>query len=207
MQRSKEWFELRRGKFTASEIHKLMGVKGFGQTGETYIYSKAAECLCDDFQEISSPEMRWGTDYEPFAKELFSKSQKIDIVEADFLPMPKLESYAGASPDGLIFEKDKLLYGIEIKCPYTAVNHLKYALLKNGEDLKSEKPEYYWQIQMNMICAEVDSWLFISFHPFFKLGKQMFVTKIHRNEKDCDLLYQRLNQAIYQRDEILKKLQ
>lgn len=206
MQRSKEWFESRRGKFTASEIHKLMGVKGFGQTGETYIYSKAAEMLCDDFQEISSTEMRWGTDYEPFAKELFSKSQKLEIIEADFLPMPCYEDFAGASPDGLIFENGTLSYGIEIKCPYTAVNHLKYALLRNGDDLKNEKPEYYWQTQMNMLCAGVNRWLFISFHPFFKLGKQMFITEIKKNDFDCELLTARICKAMDMQKEILKRI-
>ena len=47
-QRSDEWYEIRRGKFTASEIHKLMGVKGLGKTGLTYIDDVVADMLSDE---------------------------------------------------------------------------------------------------------------------------------------------------------------
>jgi len=44
-QRTAEWHNARLGKFTASEIHKLMGVKGLGETGKTYAFEKAIEQL------------------------------------------------------------------------------------------------------------------------------------------------------------------
>lgn len=43
LQRSEDWFEARKGRFTASDIHKLLGVRGLGQTGESYIFEKAVE--------------------------------------------------------------------------------------------------------------------------------------------------------------------
>jgi len=36
-QLSQEWFAIRNGKFTASKIDLLLGVKGLGKTGEAYI--------------------------------------------------------------------------------------------------------------------------------------------------------------------------
>ena len=39
-QRSNEWYNKRLGRFTGSQIHELMGVKGLGLTGEGYAYSK-----------------------------------------------------------------------------------------------------------------------------------------------------------------------
>ena len=41
-QLSQEWFAIRNGKFTASKIDSLLGVKGLGKTGETYCFEKAA---------------------------------------------------------------------------------------------------------------------------------------------------------------------
>ena len=44
-QRSNEWLEQRYGKFTSSEIHKLLGVRGLGETGKNYAIDKAIEQL------------------------------------------------------------------------------------------------------------------------------------------------------------------
>ena len=40
-QRSSEWFKERWGKFTASSIHKLLGIRGLGETGKTYAIERA----------------------------------------------------------------------------------------------------------------------------------------------------------------------
>ena len=44
-QRSQEWFDMRRGKITSSEIHKIMGGKGdsLSETAKTYLLEKACE--------------------------------------------------------------------------------------------------------------------------------------------------------------------
>ena len=70
-QRSKEWFEARRGKFTSSEIHKLMGIKGLGKTGETYCFEKACEVVfgIDEDANFESFDMQRGTELEPYAFE------------------------------------------------------------------------------------------------------------------------------------------
>ena len=63
-QRSEEWYEIRRGKFTASNIHKLMGVKGLGKTGLTYIDEVVADMLSDESEDerFENKAMRWGAD-------------------------------------------------------------------------------------------------------------------------------------------------
>ena len=43
LQRSKEWYDVRLGRFTASRISELMGVKGLGLTGENYAFELACE--------------------------------------------------------------------------------------------------------------------------------------------------------------------
>lgn len=202
-QRTKEWFNERKGKFTASEIHKILKPKGFGDTGESYIMQKVAEDLSDDDQEISSIEMRWGTENEPLAKEFYQKASGDKILNVGFVHILGTENQAGASPDGLIDGKN---YGIEIKCPYTIVNHCKYAMIKNNSDLKEIKPEYYWQIQMQMIACQLGNWRFITFHPFFKQNYQMYVINIQKDENDCAFLMKRLYEAIELKKNILSKL-
>ena len=52
-----EWLSIRKGKFTASEIHKLMGQRGFGDTGMTYILEKVTEELVVQF--LPFIQKRW----------------------------------------------------------------------------------------------------------------------------------------------------
>ena len=40
-----EWFAGRLGRFTSSEIYHLMGAKGIGEGGLSYIYRKVGEEL------------------------------------------------------------------------------------------------------------------------------------------------------------------
>ena len=44
-QGSAEWHSLRLGLITGSQVHRLMGVKGLGQTGLTYIDEIISEIL------------------------------------------------------------------------------------------------------------------------------------------------------------------
>ena len=50
-QLSQEWFAIRNGKFTASKIDSLLGVKGLGKTGETYCFEKAVELVEGEQEE------------------------------------------------------------------------------------------------------------------------------------------------------------
>jgi len=185
-QRSEKWYELRRGLFTASQIHKLMGVRGIGKTGESYIYEKVTEFFGVYEDEIDAPAIRWGNYYESFAKEYYSIAFDEEIIESGF----KISECGthGASPDGLIKGKKK---GIEIKCPFKASNHTINMTIKSQDGLKSIHPEYYWQIQHNLLIHDFISWDFVSFDPRFTGNKRMFAIEIFRNESDIKLLIER----------------
>ena len=62
------WLETRKGKFTASEIHKLMGGSRSGgllsQTAETYVYEKCAELLTGEIKNTYAPALDWGKEYK-----------------------------------------------------------------------------------------------------------------------------------------------
>jgi len=199
-QRSKEWFDARGGLFTASEIFNILKPKGFGITGETYIYKKAAEKLGAFDEQLYSKAMDYGIEWEYTARIWYEAAFKVDVSEIGFVKMPKLET--GCSPDGWVHDK---LMGIEIKCPYTVDKHLKVGLIKSENDLKSYSDQYYWQCKLSMLVMDCDTWDFISFDPRYK-NYEMFVKTLHRNEQEDQFMIDRINQAAELRDEIINKI-
>lgn len=201
-QRNYEWQQARRGKFSASQIHKLMGVKGLGKTGETYILEKVTECLGVDLNEISNYAMQYGTEMEPYAKQYYEAAFKCEIAERGFIIADWCED-AGCSPDGIIEGANK---GLEIKCPYNPVNHTENLLIKSAEDLKKIRNEYYWQVQMCMAVTGLNKWDFVSFHPEFTGMNRMIAVEIPANENDIKLLKSRISEAVKIKNEFLKQI-
>jgi hypothetical protein len=69
-QRSQEWFDMRKGKITSSEIHKIMGGKtifDLTDTAKTYLLEKVSESLGGFAQSAMGAALDWGTDLEPLA--------------------------------------------------------------------------------------------------------------------------------------------
>lgn len=192
LQGTEEWMEQRRGKFTASQIHRLMSVKGLGEKGNTYIL----ECVCEELggyvPEVNTMAMEFGRLTERFAIEHY---EKVFGVEVDKMPFLIAEwcDQSGCSPDGFVSSENK---GVEVKCPFNPVNHITYMLLKNQDELKALKPEYYWQIQMGMSVLNVHSWDFVSFSENFNGAMKMYVMNVKRNESDIMLLKNRVLEAV-----------
>lgn len=208
-QRSYEWHEIRRGQFTASGISKLMGAKGLGQTGESYILEKVTEALGVDLNEVSTYAMQYGIDMEPQAKQYYEQSFNCKISDIGYIVAPWC-SEAGASPDGII-DGSKL---IEIKCPFNPVHHTQNLLIKSSEDLKKLRPEYYWQIQMQMAVTDINKCDFVSFCPAFiseingKLSgiNRMIAIEIAANESDIQLLKERIFEAVKIKHDLLNRI-
>jgi putative phage-type endonuclease len=166
-QKTKGWFEDRRGKFTASEFHKLM-TSGkskdqlFGATALDYIDEKVDEIITsgdlNDFGGFAGNKAtEWGEYWEPIAREKFTEKTGIEVLEVGFL---QIEERWGGSPDGVT--EDSI---IEIKCPYASKNHTANLFIETQEDLKKEHKEYYIQMQVNMLAAKKKKGYFISFDP------------------------------------------
>lgn len=144
LQRSEEWFNARKGRFTASRISELMGVKGLGLTGESYCFDLAVEDIfgIDESEQFTSFDMQRGVMLEPLAFEKFKSIKELDFIEvteATFFPIGEI---AGASPDGLV-GNDAIL---EIKCPRP---NKFFKLVKDNVIDK----DYLYQMQMQMLCT------------------------------------------------------
>jgi len=149
-----EWFEVRRGKFTASNFNDLFmkeSTIGFQKA----IYKVAFERLTGKSpEEFISNYMQRGNELESEAREFyemetFNKVHQIGFIEKD--------EWVGRSPDGLIGEDGM----IEIKCPAfnTQINYL----------LGGSLPSIYdWQVQ-GQLWITGRAWCdFISYHPDLK---------------------------------------
>lgn len=208
-QRTFEWKEARRGLFTASGIHRLMGAKGLGQTGESYILEKVTEALGVDLNEVSTYAMQYGIDMEPQAKAYYEQSFDCSITDVGFI-IAAWCNESGASPDGII-NNQKL---IEIKCPFNHVHHTQNLLIKSADDLKKLRPEYYWQIQHQMAVTEIYKCDFVSYCPAFisvingKLSgiNRMIAIEIAANESDIQLMKERIFEAVKIKHDLLNRI-
>jgi hypothetical protein len=166
-QKSEEWYQARRAKFTASEYHKLM-TSGrtkdqlFGQVAIGYIMDVLDEIITSgDMNNYGSfagnKATDWGEYWEPVARDKFVEKTGIKVEEVGFL---QIDEYFGGSPDGVT--EDAI---IEIKCPMCSVNHTQNLFMSNQSDLLDLHKDYYIQMQVNMIAAKKDKGYFISYDP------------------------------------------
>ena len=171
-QRSAEWFKIRLGRFTSSNIFKLMSeprskaAKENGElsaTAKTYIEEKAAEIIYNSPAPFfTNSAMDWGTENEQTAIDAYKNITGVDVVPVGFVTVG---DHTGTSPDGLINTSEPAGL-IEIKCPYNRVNHLQNVLtLKTGDDLKKHSKQYYYQVQHQMYVTGRVYCDFVSFDP------------------------------------------
>ena len=183
-----KWLEARGTRFTASEIHKLMGASRSGsplsKTAETYIYEKAAEILTGERKMAFGAALDWGKEQEPNAFHTFSQ---LDFQEwtyyggENYVFIPYGEN-SGYSPDGL---SDNAI--LEIKCPFNSGIHLKNFNIYDADGLKDIHPEYYWQMQLGMIAANLDKGYFVSYDPRMPQAKQVHIAEIERHDVEFDI--------------------
>lgn len=188
---TEEQKKMRAGRFTASEIYKLMAPKGFGKTGETYIMEKVAEHFTGEpiKPEFSSASTQWGIDHELEAQLYFEAATGEKIVSCDTMDNGEI----CGTPDGLFKDKE---IGFEIKCPFNSGNHLKNLLIETPEDLLKLRPEYYWQIVAYMWITGYKEWKFCSYDPrFIKNEKKMLILNVELNEEHLQLMKNRVDEA------------
>ena len=184
-QRSNEWFDIRLGRFTASEIHKLMGVQGLGETGKTYAIEKAIEVISGKNEdEIISQDLKRGIELESLAFNKFKEIKFYEFLNVENTSFFEFGEHSGASPDGLVSNNSTL----EIKCP----RDLKF--FKIVADGKIDNT-YIWQMQHQMLCAEKEQTYF--FNYILNKGKEYWHEIIvPRDENKIDLIKKRLEEAI-----------
>lgn len=168
-QHSEDWYNIRLGKLTASNA-KTIAVAGQGL--ETLCYELAAEILTKHRKEgYTNAAMEQGNALEDNARTLFELQTGYTVEQVGFV---EEDEYCGCSPDGFILNRTS---GIEIKCPQDNT-YAKY--LYDGEI----KPEYYAQMQMQMMLTDCSYWYYVVFNPNF--DESIVIKKV-----DIDIDYQK----------------
>ena len=199
-QRSQEWFNIRKGKMTSSEIHKIMGKEGLSETAKTYLLEKVSESLGGFAASATGPALGWGTDLESMGSEVYGEKTGYKVDRASFMVV---NDYYGGSPDGLV-APDGI---IEIKCPYNSANHFKHGLIKTDADFKKIAPSYYYQCISNIICAKAQWCDFISFDPRVDPKYTMFIYRLNRNESEVENMLARVEIATKYLQELKDKIE
>lgn len=228
-QGSDAWDNLRCGRFTASEMYRLMdGGKremtpeelksrpksGPGSSAKliaddsiisekawTYIKQKVAETLTGqlDYQDYAWPLVR-GKEMEPEAVSYFENKTGLQCEEIGFCPFT---DHSGGSPDRLTSDGNIL----EIKAPAYSRNQIDYLMLTDRWDLKRMYPDYYWQCQSNLLFTGRQKCYFASYDPRFKDDKyKMMILELPAVHEDQDLIIKRLEIAVREKIKMMTLL-
>ena len=192
-QRTPDWHKERYGKFTASKIIDLLGIKGLGLTGETYAVERAIEQLFGEVEEgFTSKDMQRGIDLESTAFAKFVEVHpNLKVQNCSFFAYGE---HAGASPDGLI-DDDAIL---EIKCP----KGKKFFRLVAEENIDKI---YIAQMQMQMLCSNSDKAYFFNYCIID--GEEFHHTiEVKRDEEMIALIKERLEEAIAIKEAYIEKI-
>jgi len=114
-QRSKEWFELRKGLLTASSLASALG---------HCFFKSRDELILDKSDPVEKPYesndiTEWGVKYEEIATKFYELINNVKILEFGLIPHPNFKIF-GASPDGICSNESPDNYigrMLEIKCP------------------------------------------------------------------------------------------
>jgi hypothetical protein len=230
-QGSDEWDTVRLGRFTSSEIYKIMEcgkrpmtpeeLKARPKTGKgskttlvadpsqmsaaglKYIRQKVWETLAGI--PLPGPyayPLVWGKEKEPEAVEAFEQKFKVETLSVGF---QVFTDHAGGSPDRLIGENE----GLEVKCP-SSDEQIDYLMMSDHHDLKRNYPQYYWQCVSLMLFTNRKTWHFCTFDPRMVEEKHQLthlVIEWDKVEEDIDAVTKALEGAVGEKLKLLKLLQ
>lgn len=210
------WFLQRHGKFTASEIGKLLskgaGTKMFGTGALTYIKQKAIEKMTvlwerPEVDEVKSLLHGKAHEYPAYeAYRIASGNYSMRYFGTEEPVFLELDQDSGGSPDGLMGEGVKIYCGLELKCPKNSHIHWDYLKMKGQWDLKEYNADYYAQIQFLMKISNAEQWDFSSFDDrFIDPKKKTKIIKILPDKKFIDNLEIRIQMAVKMRNEMIEE--
>ncbi len=156
-QRTKEWFDYRYNRITASDTATAIDCNPY-ESVESFICKK-----CDpNFPFLDNDFVFHGKKYEQIATSLYEHIYNTKVTEFGCLPSDK-HLFLGASPDG-ICSKSTLDYKfnpkigtmLEIKCPFVR------EIVNKGKIAGEICPYYYYcQVQQQLECCDLENCDFI----------------------------------------------
>lgn len=209
-QGTEEWDRMRIGRFTSSEMYRLItppknkGDKEAGNLSETaltYVNEKVAETLTGMAKQNSyAYPLVYGKETEAQAIEAFCNKTGFVWDEIGFVAFGE---HAGGSPDGIINDTDIL----EVKCPFAIDTQVDYLQLTDQWDLMRLKPAYYWQCMSNLLFTHKSKAHFVSYDPRYPEKQQIVHIEIKPVAADFDKITSHIAKAVEEKLKLLKSIQ
>ena len=140
IQRSDEWFNVRKNLITASDMAQALNKGKFGSQKDFFI--KKINNLVENsntYVQSDNVALLWGVKYEEVANKIYMKRNKVEVFEFGLIKHPTLDCF-GASPDGI----SELGIMLEIKCPFK-------------RKIDGSIPDQYWmQIQGQLEVCDLE---------------------------------------------------
>ncbi len=184
-QNSDEWFSMRGGRLTSSNLGKIMANfgKSFGDPAKKYAVKIANEQITGIpiSEGYSNGHMERGHQQEPVARMLYEQETFCKVSNGGFFS----SDFVGCSPDGLVYDCGL----IEIK---SVIYNVHYANVKR----QSVDPAYRWQCIGNLKFTGRD-WLdFVSYCDDYPVDKRLFIHRIFKEDlsKEFVMIEERVEQ-------------
>lgn len=145
-QKSREWFNQRKGRITGSNVGAILGVNPY-MSSDDVLRKMVREYHGADSEFTGNVATAYGQFHEDGAiKELLMQFPEFEFEETGF---HEFDGWLGASPDGFVVDANGGKAVLEIKCPYSQRD-------KNPPEFKTlkEQPHYYAQVQIEMFCTD-----------------------------------------------------
>lgn len=124
-------------KISGSNCHKIMGVKGLGKTGQSYLKQWLKEQFFKRRYEFSSKYVVHGKENENEALEMVKKYLNLDFTESDTQIFANNDLFQGTCD---VLTNDFI---IDVKCSWDCFT---FPIFEN----EIPNDEYYWQAQIYM---------------------------------------------------------
>jgi hypothetical protein len=156
-QGSERWYQLRLGKPTSSNFHRIITPKGEpSKQAVAYAYRLVAERLLNESLDDDIGFVRYvreGQEKEPQAVALFEFVNELKLEPGGFITTD--DGRLGCSPDRMLRGMKE---GVEVKCP-APQTQIKYLLDGPGEDYRA-------QVQGHLLVADkFQAVHFFTYHP------------------------------------------
>lgn len=176
-QNTPEWFELRLGKVTGSNLPIIMANEGkeFGEPAKKYALQIALEQITGKKSSVagfSNMHTARGHEQEPIARELYESENFVDVTNGGFFDC----GFFGDSPDGLVGDDGV----IEIKSVIAATH---FDTLRRGDF----DTAYRWQLIGHLDCTGRDWVDFVSYCADFPESKQLITHRLWRDDFSDEL--------------------
>lgn len=174
---NEHWRQARLSMFTSSNIYKICGEKGFGETGMSYIRSRVFESIA---KIPSEPEVNTESTIHGLVEETWGMRAHMFkmAIDPQRVVTQKLiygdNPMFGGTPDGIYCineSSDQLSWNVEVwevKC-YQVLKHMESLELETPQDIKTANRPLYFQLLDNMLNATTLVGKAIFFHPAMPL--------------------------------------